>query len=709
MWAITAKELRILLLSPQAWVLLAAAQWLLAWVFLGAVDTYLQSQGKLAALPGMGFTTFVLGPLSHSAALVSMTLAALLAMRAISGERQQGTFVLLLSAPVSDIALVTGKYLAILIFLLPIHGLALAMMASLAAGGAVDGGHTAVVVLGLVLLTAAAAAIGMFCSAMTSQPVIAAVCTLALLLSLWSVDWAGDMAGQSGLFARLSAARHFQSFQRGLVDSRDILYFLLVTASFWGLAVLQLRRVRAGSSLFFSSGARHASAAILLLASAVAVTWLLESPPWGGGPYYFQQDWTTAQAHSLSEASVNLARSLVGPVAATAYVPPVKTRTQGRIRTLFERYQQHKPDLTLNFIDPQNLPAQARDSGITREGEIILTYQARSTRLTELSEEALTKALHRLQRQDSPWIVFVSGHGERDPLGQGSFDLGLFGEQLLSLGLRVQPLLLGDVSQVPANTAVLVIAGPRISLLPQENAAILQYVADGGNLLWLLEPGSLSGLDNLAEQFSLRVKPGVLVDPESHKFFHSNTEETMLLAQQYGSHKILENFQSPTLFAEAVALSVTPDQGWEIHPLVQTSSRAWAETTPTTQPGQDSKFDEDRDIRGPLTLAALLTRPVPHGQQRIAMVGDGDFLANSYLGNGGNLDFGLRLLNWLAEDDRLIQIPPVTRTDAQLTLSYITAATISLGFLFMLPILLLVMGIWISWYRRPTRQMSIET
>jgi ABC-type uncharacterized transport system involved in gliding motility auxiliary subunit len=82
------------------------------------------------------------------------------------------------------------------------------------------------------------------------------------------------------------------------------------------------------------------------------------------------------------------------------------------------------------------------------------------------------------------------------------------------------------------------------------------------------------------------------------------------------------------------------------------------------------------------------------------VVGDGDFLSNSYLGNGGNLDLGLNLVRWLSGDDNLLDIPARTAPDSRLELSRTAGAAIGLGFLFILPLLLIATGLLIWWRRR---------
>ena len=89
-------------------------------------------------------------------------------------------------------------------------------------------------------------------------------------------------------------------------------------------------------------------------------------------------------------------------------------------------------------------------------------------------------------------------------------------------------------------------------------------------------------------------------------------------------------------------------------------------------------------------------------EQRVVVIGDGDFLSNSYLGNGGNRDFGTRVFDWLLADDALINVPEPAAEDRTITLSEGGLAIISFGFLLGVPILLAGSGLWI-WRQRRRR------
>ena len=100
--------------------------------------------------------------------------------------------------------------------------------------------------------------------------------------------------------------------------------------------------------------------------------------------------------------------------------------------------------------------------------------------------------------------------------------------------------------------------------------------------------------------------------------------------------------------------------------VIDTREQAWSETGAL---GGKLGFDKGRDIRGPLNLAVALTRGLNNRQQRVVVIGNGEFLSNTFLGNGGNLELGMSLANWLSHDDAYVSIPVQTARDRGLTLA----------------------------------------
>jgi ABC-2 type transport system permease protein len=239
---IAARELRSLFLSPLAWAILAVVQFILAYLFLSQLDVYLVLQPRLAAIEGApGVTDLIIAPLFADTAIILLLITPLISMRVLSEERRNRTLSLLFSAPVSMTEIILGKYLGLLAFFLILLGLLALMPLSLLAGTELDLGKIAAGLLGLALLLASFSAIGLFMSALTEQPTIAAISTFGLLLLLWIIDWAGAGAGQtSGLFAWLSMKHHYEALRTGLFNSTDVLYYLLVSVLFLGLGIRRL-------------------------------------------------------------------------------------------------------------------------------------------------------------------------------------------------------------------------------------------------------------------------------------------------------------------------------------------------------------------------------------------------------------------------------------------------------------------------------------
>jgi ABC-type uncharacterized transport system involved in gliding motility auxiliary subunit len=371
-----------------------------------------------------------------------------------------------------------------------------------------------------------------------------------------------------------------------------------------------------------------------------------------------------------------------------------------RTRELVSRYQRHKDDITLIFVDPDQAPQQVRDWGVSAEGELVVEYQGRREHLRTLGEQALTNALHRLLRTTSPSIVFVRGHGERRFDGQANHDLGQWAAQLAQKGVRFQALNLSAQPAIPVETTVLVLASPQLPLQAGEITIIRAYLAQGGNLLWLSDPDRPDGLEPLTDELDLHFLPGTLVDPTGQMLGIDNP--AMVIVPDYPHHPVTRGLEGLTLFPWAHAMQMLADSEWDSTPLLNSLPRSWLEHGPLEG---DLRFDPAHSLPGPHTLGLLLERPVidSDGQQRrqrVAVIGDGDFLSNGFLGNGANHELGDRLLNWLSHDDRLIAIVPRTAPDTRLELGRTHTLLIGFGFLILLPLLLLGSGLVIWWRRR---------
>jgi ABC-type uncharacterized transport system involved in gliding motility auxiliary subunit len=472
--------------------------------------------------------------------------------------------------------------------------------------------------------------------------------------------------------------------------------------------------------------------------------------------YVFISDWTVNSQNSLNEVSLELLKTLDGPVDIVSYTnqPGIKEA----VKELISRYQRSKPDITLNFVNPVEDPETIRNLKITTDGELIITYQGRKENLTEISEQNITNTLHRLIRAQERSIVFIQGHGERSPERQANFDLSSFSQHLTKLGFKIDTLNLANTLHVPENVSVLILAGPQASFLPAEVRLLEDYIKSGGNLLWLADPlkdateNPMFGLLPVSELLGIEILNGVVVDPTTQQLGISRPDYAVIT--EYPRHPVTNGFDTVTLFPQAAGLEMlpgyavllgkdtftdeqaTPSSMQKKHfddpesdrpviassftstPLLQTVDRSWIETSPIED---RVKFNDLLDITGPITIGMVLTRQFNNSdsselvrgqireqsreenrEQRVIVIGDGDFLSNTFLGNGGNLTLGENIFNWLSHDEHFISIPTRPRSDVRLELSPTVLSLLGGLFLFVIPLLLIISGSLI-WYRRRSR------
>lgn len=443
---------------------------------------------------------------------------------------------------------------------------------------------------------------------------------------------------------------------------------------------------------------------LLFLAAIGLLGWLSQR-------YAHQFDWTAGSRHSLSEPSLKVLQLFDGPLQIKAYAREDKALREA-IADQVDRFQRHKPDLTLTFINPDTQPDQTREQGIQALGEMRVEYQGRSQEILEASESAITNALQRLAHSKEQHIVFLEGHGERSPTGHANQDLGQFGDELERKGIKISLLNLAAVPDIPDNTDVLVLDGPRVNLLPGEVVKIQDYVKKGGNLWWMIDPGDLHGLAPLTDLLGLKILPGTVVDASTQMM--GINDPTFALVPDYPAHPITQGFSSMTVYPGAVALVDTGKSEFKATPFLTTVRRSWTETGPI----QDKiKFEAEKgEHEGPLTIGFALikqktatnSKPAKEPskeaapEQRIVVIGDGDFLANTYLGNGGNLNLGLNIIHWLSQNDQFINLPAKTAPDKTLDLSNLATVLIFTVFLLLIPLALFGAGVLI-WLKRRRR------
>jgi len=239
-WTIAQRELRNLFISPLAWVVLGITQVVFGLVFMAQIASY-NSDGS-----NPGITAAIALPLFGWASILLLFVIPLLTMRLVAEERRNHTLTLLFSAPVSMTEIVLGKFVGVMLYLLILSGLILVMPLSLLFGGTLDAGLLATAVFGLVLLLASFTAIGLFMSTLTKSPTLAAMGSFGALFLLWMFAMSADMFGDNVL-SYLSIINHYVPFLEGVINTRDIIYYLAIATVFLVFSVRRLNMDRLGA------------------------------------------------------------------------------------------------------------------------------------------------------------------------------------------------------------------------------------------------------------------------------------------------------------------------------------------------------------------------------------------------------------------------------------------------------------------------------
>jgi ABC-type uncharacterized transport system involved in gliding motility auxiliary subunit len=437
--------------------------------------------------------------------------------------------------------------------------------------------------------------------------------------------------------------------------------------------------------------------------------------------HYRRVDTTAAGLYTLSPQTVKVLGELTEPVHATAYFEP-DTPAEHEATQLFEQCRAVTRKFDYRFVDPDKHPAEAQRHNITDYNTTLLNQGDREIRLTGYEESDLTSGLIRVTRAIRRQIRFTSGHGERPLRGLDRDGLDSVARALEGQGFETSELLLLEAGAVPKDTDVLVMAGPRKPLLPEEIKAVSDYLAQGGNVVLLADPDSTADLSTLLDPWGIKTPNEVIIDPTSRMF---GGDFTVPLVSQYPPHGITKGFNLAAFFPVARPIEEEHRDGITQTVIARTGPDAWGETD--IQSSQVA-FD-DGDTKGPVAVMVLAERAAKQGATapaegdaaggtdaktavaattappaahdgRLLVAGDADFPTNQWFGFSGNGDLFLNAVTWMAKEEGLVSIRPKEHTPQALALTPIQGATLFYGFVAALPLIALTgaFGVW-RWRR----------
>ncbi len=423
---------------------------------------------------------------------------------------------------------------------------------------------------------------------------------------------------------------------------------------------------------------------------------------WLGKTYHSSYDVSLRQQNSLHASTQKLLMRVKQPLKFTAYVPDDATVHTG-LKKIIAKYKKIKNDTELEFVNPELNPKRAKADGIQYSGQLKISLGERSETVNSADEQTFVNVLQRLSREKPRLALFIEGHGERDILSEKSSGLSQLVGVLEKQGFQFQPHNLIRTQSIPDSTSFIVIATPQKDYLEDEVKIIQDYLKKGGNLLWLHDPGSINGLDALEQQLGLVIHEGTIVDANQALQKMLGIKHPAVIAViDYGESDLSKDLTAHVLFPFPAA--ITRDEEvkggmWKYQPILNTLPTSWLESGEIEG---NVKYDDGADKAGPLDIGMVLTQAgtTPKApEQRVLVLGDGDFLANNFIGQGSNLELAQNIFNWLGSDDALLSIKSIKAPDTELKMPGWALFGSGVFFLILLPAGLILVGT-LRWMKR---------
>ena len=233
-WIVARKELGSYFVSPIAYIVLAMFALIFGFFFYSATALFVTYSMRAAMQRGMAppsnVNDFVIRPLLSNLSVIALFLMPMITMRLFAEEKRSGTIELLLTSPLRDMEIILGKWLAAFLLYLGMLVVSALNVAFLFLHGQPDWKAVLVGYLGLMLLGASFLGLGSFISSLTRNQIVAASATFGVFLMLWVLDWVSSYSfstvGQVASY--LSITTHFDSFSKGVLELKDVIYYLSV-------------------------------------------------------------------------------------------------------------------------------------------------------------------------------------------------------------------------------------------------------------------------------------------------------------------------------------------------------------------------------------------------------------------------------------------------------------------------------------------------
>lgn len=457
-----------------------------------------------------------------------------------------------------------------------------------------------------------------------------------------------------------------------------------------------------GVKRFFTGRALQFGALTALSVTALVI--VLGIANWAAYQRPKTWDLTKDRIFTLQEDTVRTLKGLKSDVKAIA-VYRMDEDGYAQAEGLLKRYAALSPRFGYEMVDPYRSPEKARTYGIVSGGpRILLVSGEQKAPASAADEQGVTNALVKVTRAGSHKVYFTTGHGEPDPGSEEPRGYDRFAKALSAEGYGVATLSLLDKAEVPDDASVVVVAGARTAFLKGEVGALERYASRGGHLGVFLEPDVDAGLDGLLKSYGVQADDDVVVDPSPAAQLLGSPVSPIVMPS--AAHPISRDLTDVALvFPTArslVALTATQPVPT---PLALTGRDAWGETDLKGVFERGVARRDEGEKRGPLPVAMAVEKGVAdQGRRsdhaRLVVAGDADFFSNKYLQLGGNRDFAMNAVGWLAEQEDRITIRPRSREASMVMLTDAQSTALKFLGVDVLPVALLGLGLAVWMVRR---------
>jgi ABC-type uncharacterized transport system involved in gliding motility auxiliary subunit len=417
-----------------------------------------------------------------------------------------------------------------------------------------------------------------------------------------------------------------------------------------------------------------------------------------------EYDLTDTGVFTLSEQTLRVLYALDKPVQVIGFFQAGDPALR-LARDYLERYGQHSDLLSYEFHDPAIEPALAHSLELGSYGALVFVSGAYKYEVTGLDEQSLTSGLIRVTNDAPRAVYFITGHGEHriddgGPEGYGTLKQGLERENYLVHNLDLARL----TDAIPAEAAVLILAGADRQLLDTETQLVMDWVNRGGKLMLLIDPLEPVPFGQLLQRYDLSLADDIVVEDYNHALVTLGpdglTPQVIApLIDDYPYHEIttaLNGYRSFYPFARSITFNPVETAGLSITPLLSTSKGSWAETDVYAA---KPEYTQGVDYAGPFHLGVAIE---DHERKaRLVVFGNAGFVTNQNNSlQMANMDVFINAVNWLAEEEELISIRPKRPENRQLFMTPMQVHLTLFTSVVLIPIVVFAAGLGIWWKRR---------